>query len=79
MIGGRQIRAARHMLAWSFEYLNSRSGVSANLIEQAELSEGARGITPFQAGLIQQAFEKAGVRFGENGAVLMPLRKQDLE
>ena len=58
MITGRQLREARKLLGWS-------------VADTAEVVDGTPSITLHQAALIQQAFERAGLRFGHNGAVLM--------
>lgn len=76
MITGRQIREARAMLKWDIEHLQKRSSVDAAIIRRAENVDGTPSITLFQAGLIQQAFERAGLRVGHGGGVLMAAGKR---
>ena len=45
--------------------------VADDVLTRAEAVNGTPSITLHQAELIQQAFERAGIRFGRNGAVLM--------
>ena len=71
MISGRQIREARLMLSWSGEEFRTRANVADDVRTRAEAVDGTPSITLHQAGLIQQAFERAGIRFGRNGAVMM--------
>ena len=76
MISGRQIREARTMLKWTVEDLEKRSSVDAAVIGRAESVDGTPSVTLFQAGLIQQAFERAGLRFGRGGGVLKAAGKE---
>lgn len=77
MISGRQIREARAMLKWDVDNLQKRSSVDAGVIRRAENTDGTPSITLVQAGLIQQAFERAGLRFGRGGGVLMAAGKEE--
>ena len=77
MITGRQIREARAMLKWNVEDLEKRSSIDAAIIRRAENVDGTPSITLVQAGLIQQAFERAGLRFGRGGGVLMAAGKEE--
>ena len=61
MISGRQIRNARAMLKWTLEDLQKRSNVDAGVIRRAENVDSTPSITLYQGGLIQQAFERAGL------------------
>ena len=77
MISGRQVREARALLKWDVEDLQKRSIIDAGVIRRAENTDGTPSITLFQAGLIQQAFEQAGLRFGRGGGVLMVAGKEE--
>ena len=77
MITSRQIREARAMLKWNVEDLEKRSSIDAAIIRRAENVDGTPSITLVQAGLIQQAFERAGLRFGRGGGVLMAAGKEE--
>ena len=77
MISGRQIREARAMLKWTVEDLAKRSSVDAGVIRRAENADGTPSITLHQAGLIQQVFEQAGLRFGRGGGVLVAAGKEE--
>ena len=76
MISGRQIREARALLKWTVEDLQKRAGVGVAIIRRAENVDGTPSITLFQAGLIQQALERAGLRFGRGGGVLMAAKEE---
>ena len=64
------------MLTWDVTDLQKRSSVDAAIIRRAETVDGTPSITLAQAGLIQQAFERAGLRFGRGGGVLMAAGKE---
>ena len=65
------------MLKWNVEDLEKRSSIDAAIIRRAENVDGTPSITLVQAGLIQQAFERAGLRFGRGGGVLMAAGKEE--
>lgn len=74
MLTARQIREARHMLAWDAETLARYADVGCLVIEDAETEGDRWSVTRFHFVRIQIALERAGIRFGQNGAVLMGIR-----
>lgn len=64
------------MVQWDVAELATRTGIDVTAILRAEKVEGTPSITLFQAGIIQQAFEHAGVRFGRGGGVLRAAGKE---
>lgn len=72
----RQIREARRMLVWNADTLSAKAQVSGEAVSEAEVGSGHGTISLFHAVRIQTAFERAGVRFGSNGAVLMGIRME---
>ncbi len=77
MLTGRQIREARNMLGWNARVLSDKAQVSDAVVEDAEVDGGGGGINRFHIARIQMALERAGIRFGHNGAVLMSMRRGD--
>ncbi|MDX7953410.1 hypothetical protein P7D22_19790 [Lichenihabitans sp. Uapishka_5] len=65
------------MLKWDVATLHKRSSVDEGVIRRAENVDGTPSIMLFQAGLIQQAFERAGLRFGRGSGVLGPARDEE--
>ena len=76
MVTGRQIREVRHMLGWDIEILSDKAQVSGPVVEGAEIAAEGGDINRFHIARIQMALERAGVRFGQNGAVLMGIRTE---
>jgi len=65
MISGRQIRAARALVGWKQRELAAAAGISEISIKNAERGlVDSRGST---LNAIQQAFDRAGVIFLDNG------------
>lgn len=77
MLTARQIREARRMLGWDAGALASRSDIASEIVCEAESGQGDT-LTLFDAGRIQTALERAGIRFGQNGAVLMSIRNDEV-
>ena len=77
MTSSRQIREARAMLKRDVEDLQQRPSVDAAIIRRAESVDDTQSVTLVQAGLIQQAFERAGLRFGRRGGVLRVAGKEE--
>ena len=75
MVTARQIREARHMLGWDVEVLSDKAQVSGTVVAGAEIDREGDDLNRFDVARIQMALERAGVRFGQNGAVLMGIRK----
>jgi ribosome-binding protein aMBF1 (putative translation factor) len=68
LLFGPQIRAARALVGWSAEDLQTHSAVSLRTIRRAELSEGQTKLTSANEVAIRRALEVAGVEFiDENG------------
>lgn len=68
MISGRQIKAARALLAWSQRDLAKASGVSEPTIAHLESVDGEPGGRADTGEKVRAALEKAGIGFiGENG------------
>jgi transcriptional regulator with XRE-family HTH domain len=63
MITGAQIRRARELLGWSSFQLSQRAKLHPAVVERAESSTGAFPITAYQAAIICQTLEAAGVEF----------------
>lgn len=76
MLTVRQIREARRMLGWNVDTLSAYARIPDEIVYEAEIGAGHGTISLFHALRIQAAFERAGVRFGGNGAVLMGIRKE---
>ena len=76
MITGRQIREARRLLKWTVPQLGGRANVPEEIIVRAESVDGTPSVTLQQGGVIQQTFERAGVRFGTGGGVLVVAAKE---
>jgi ribosome-binding protein aMBF1 (putative translation factor) len=67
-LSGPQIRAARALVGWSAEDLQTHSTVSLRTIRRAELSEDQTKLTAANELAIRRALELAGVEFiDENG------------
>lgn len=76
MLTVRQFREARRMLGWNADMLSQAAQVPAEVVYEAEMGSGQGSISLFHAIRIQTACERAGVRFGHNGAVLMGIHKE---
>jgi transcriptional regulator with XRE-family HTH domain len=63
VITGAQVKAARELLGWSPFQLSQRAKLHPAVIERAESSTGAFPITVYQAAIICQTLEAAGVEF----------------
>lgn len=69
MFGAVQVRAARAILSWSLKELAQRAGLHPNTVGRVERSEET---TKGTLALLQMTFERAGVRFHEDGCVCPP-------
>jgi hypothetical protein len=63
VITGAQIRAARELLGWSPFQLSQRAKLHPAVVERAESSTGSFPITAYEAAIICQTLEAAGVGF----------------
>lgn len=63
MVTGRQIRAARVLLGWSYRTLAERSGVSESTIRRAEATDGIPTVRADNLYAIQAALQAGGVLF----------------
>lgn len=77
MITGSQIREARAMLKWDVSELAKRTGIGVAVILRAERVDSTPSVTLHQASTMQQAFERAGVRFGRGRGVMMVARTEE--
>lgn len=76
MLTVRQFREARRMLGWNADMLSAAAKVPTEVVYEAEMGSGHGSISLFHAVRIQAACERAGIRFGQNGAVLMGIHKE---
>ena len=68
VVGTRQIKAARSLLAWSQADLARQSGVSEPTVARLEAADGELGGREQTGAKIRTALEKAGIDFiDENG------------
>ena len=58
-----QIRMARAALAWSFEIMAKKSGVSSRTLRRIESEGGLKNATNANLRLIRETFEAAGIEF----------------
>ena len=63
MMTAAQMRAARSLLRWSGKQLAQESGVSLPTIQRMEAADGIPPGLSRTLGLIQDAFERAGIIF----------------
>lgn len=61
MLTGRQIREARHLLAWERTGMARRVGLPVTVIDRAEAEDGEANIAVAQE--IKSVFEKVGIEF----------------
>ena len=70
MITPAQCRAARAILGWSVKDVATKAHMSPNTVVRFENEVGVPNATTQV--LLRQTFEAAGIRFTEDGGIILP-------
>lgn len=74
LISGRQMKAARALVAWEQTDLAKKAGVAVSTVRRMESFDGEVGARTSTLSLVQKALERAGIEFLNDGSPGVRLR-----